>query len=973
MPDEKPTEKTVTPAEAVFARWLDAGNDPTSIDLEDLCGAHPAHAQALRRIAADWESLHGGLADERPVDETVELGADGDTTDSAWNALIDQLRERGPGHSRYVFEGEIARGGMGVIHRVFDRDARRRLALKVMLGKGPVPAAGDTPEVDDASLGRFLEEAQVTSQLDHPGIVPVHEIGVDANEQVYFTMKLVKGEDLRSVFDRVADPADDDWNTTRALNVMLRVCEAMAYAHDKGVIHRDLKPGNVMVGKFGEAYVMDWGLAKVMGRDDSHDLRLCPDATETLKTARNDADGETPDSPILTMDGAVVGTPAYMPPEQAKGRIDEVGPPADVYAVGAMLYHLLAGRMPYTEPGDRVSARMILLAVTQGPPPSLAGLAPDAPAELAAIVEKAMAREIFDRYPDMTALARDLRAYLENRVVTAYETGAWAALKKWVGRNKALAATAGAAMVAVLALTGWAIAERETAITNEKTATAERDRVLRLSDKRRLDVLLADADQLWPAHPENGEALEEWLNRADLLIEKLPLHEANLAEVRARGTPLPHLREDELATLREHLGQHLAGKEVEGEEFEGEGALAEHVGTLEAANSALDAAIARERDHDFGGDADARWWHDAVRDLVVALHALQTDGVHGPTRASVAQRLIDAETIQRRSIGDHQPEWDQAIAAIIASPKYGGLQIGEQLGLVPIGADRESGLWEFWHVPTGERPSRSEETGALEPTIGSGLVLVLIPGGMYRIGAQKEDEDAPHFDPQAEPDESPVYEVTLSPYFLSKYEMTQGQWSRFVGENPSYYRPKSDVVKTLQHPVEQASWETCGKTLSRLGLVLPTEAQWEAACRARTETPWSTGRERESLEGYVNMADQAAKRAGSTWTGIDDWPELDDGFAVHAPVGSFGANRFGMHDMHGNVWEWCRDWYSDSYEGVTPNEGDGLRNPSGASARACRGGSFGRRASDVRSARRFWDTPLGRDRSLGIRPARVLD
>ena len=991
---------TAVLAEVRFARWREAHERGDAEEFAAVLAAHPDEADALAALHDAW--LRPG--DQDGPGDTVEVGAGGAGTTS-WDAFLDQLRSRGPAFERYVFEGEVARGGMGAIHRVFDQDARRRLALKVMLGERSA-----TPADSDASLGRFLEEAQVASQLDHPGIVPVHEIGIDAADRVYFTMKLVKGEDLRSVFDRVADPSDEEWTTTRALNVMLRVCEAMAYAHEKGVIHRDLKPGNVMVGKFGEAYVMDWGLAKVLGREDAHDLRLRLDVSDSLRTARGDAAEQTPDSPILTMDGAVVGTPAYMPPEQACGRIEELGPPADVYAVGAMLYHLLAHGMPYTKPGDRISARTILALVTQGPPPSLAGLAPDASSELVAIVEKAMAREIADRYPDMTALARDLRAYLENRVVAAYETGAWAELKKWVQRNKALALTAAAAMFVVAALGTWSNVtirdQRNVAEANEQEATkqrdradenadeakqraeeaeearlqaeAERDRVLRLSDKRRLDVLVADADALWPAHPENVEGLKGWLLRASDLLGNLPLHEATLAEVRATGTPQADPGDAELATLREHVARHAAGEEVEGEEdaFGDEDALAGHVATLEKAIGALDAATARRRGYEFGDGEEARWWHDAVKDLVVGLHALKADDVHGPTVAGIGARLAWAETVAEETMTGPEvaAKWGEARAAIREHPRYDGLDLAPQVGLVPLGPDPDSTLWEFGHPQTGDVPVRAPDTGNLAIGEETGLVFVLIPGGTYRIGAEKDDPEPPHFDPQADSDESPVHDVPLSPYLLSKYEMTQGQWARFTGENPSFYRPKSARVQSLRHPVERVSWETCRQTLDRLGLVLPTETQWEAACRAGTETPWSTGREKRSLEGFANLADQAAKRAGAPWTSIADWPELDDGFPIHAPVGSFRANGFGLHDMHGNVWEWCRDGYLVSaYERIAPTEGDGLRAVPGASGRVTRGGGYAASASNARSSNRSRDTPEDRDVILGLRPARFCD
>ena len=162
------------------------------------------------------------------------------------SAVLRRLAQREPASGRYSLKGEVARGGQGVVLRVWDEDLRRNLAMKVMLGRGEAAVSGHTPAPDSRTLGRFLEEAQVTGQIDHPGIVPVHELGLDDQGRVFFTMKLVKGEDLKAVFERV-HAGEAEWSQTRALSILLRVCEAMAYAHSKGVIHRDLKPGNIMV------------------------------------------------------------------------------------------------------------------------------------------------------------------------------------------------------------------------------------------------------------------------------------------------------------------------------------------------------------------------------------------------------------------------------------------------------------------------------------------------------------------------------------------------------------------------------------------------------------------------------------------------------------------------------------------------------------------------------------------------------
>ncbi|MHC4598675.1 MAG: serine/threonine-protein kinase, partial [Planctomycetota bacterium] len=166
---------------------------------------------------------------------------------------------------RYSVLGEIARGGMGAIVRLVDNDIRRPVAMKVILSDETAGTA------DRERVERFVEEAQVTGQLEHPNIVPVHELGLDHEGKVYFTMKLVKGESLDSILDRLADKDPGHagkYPLSHLLQVFLKVCDAIAFAHSKGVIHRDLKPENVMVGSFGEVLVMDWGLAKVKGRED---------------------------------------------------------------------------------------------------------------------------------------------------------------------------------------------------------------------------------------------------------------------------------------------------------------------------------------------------------------------------------------------------------------------------------------------------------------------------------------------------------------------------------------------------------------------------------------------------------------------------------------------------------------------------------------------------------------------------------
>jgi WD40 repeat protein/serine/threonine protein kinase len=441
---------------------------------------HVSFVQRLRRhFGADLDP-QVDLQDEE--ERARRAGEPGTPTPTG---VEDFVRRLGPSMdvgSRYVIKQDIASGGMGTILRVWDGDLRRNLAMKVMHSKGGASSseASAAEPLDPERLGRFLEEAQITGQLDHPGVVPVHELGIDSRGRCYFTMRFVRGRELKEVLDLARD-ARDGWTRTKVLGVILKVCEAMAYAHSKGVVHRDLKPANVMVGRFGETYVMDWGLARVLGRRDSHDLRLRPrpedaSALSLVRTVRREETELNPESPLVTMDGDVIGTPSYMAPEQARGKLEEVGPRSDVYSLGAILYYMLTGQVPYVKPGERVSPHTVLSRVLDGPPTPLERLAPHEPAELIAICAKAMARDPAVRYGSMLEVADDIQAYLENRVVRAYERGSLAEFKKWVVRNKGMAA--GIAGMLALLLSGavlfaWQQREEYEQLSRKEAETAQ--------------------------------------------------------------------------------------------------------------------------------------------------------------------------------------------------------------------------------------------------------------------------------------------------------------------------------------------------------------------------------------------------------------------------------------------------------------------------------------------------------------------
>jgi serine/threonine-protein kinase len=310
---------------------------------------------------------------------------------------------------RYQLSGEIARGGMGAVLRGRDVDLGRDLAVKVLLEK-----YADRPEV----ARRFLEEAQVGAQLQHPGVVPVYDIG-RFGDRPFFTMKLVKGKTLAALLSERETPALDapgsPKDLPRFLDIALKVAQTLAYAHAKGVIHRDLKPANVMVGAFGEVQVMDWGLAKVLAEGGSADEekvsreRERPEDVTTIRTARS---GASPGSfGTATEAGSLLGTPAYMPPEQANGEVAQMDRRADVFGLGAILCEILTGKPPYVgrsaeevrrkaANGDQGEAHTRLDAC-------------EADAELIALTNNCLSPEAIDRPKDARAVADALTGYLD--------------------------------------------------------------------------------------------------------------------------------------------------------------------------------------------------------------------------------------------------------------------------------------------------------------------------------------------------------------------------------------------------------------------------------------------------------------------------------------------------------------------------------------------------------------------------------
>jgi serine/threonine-protein kinase len=322
--------------------------------------------------------------------------------------------------TRYELGQELDRGGMGVVYAAHDRELGREVALKVLA----------TTVADSESAERLRREARIIAGLEHPGIVPVHDVGSLPDGRVFYAMKRVSGQRLDAFLAERRPLAE-------RLRVFLRVCEPVAFAHAKGIIHRDLKPENVMVGPFGEVLVMDWGVAKRLGTDAPLE-GSAGRVTESLGSDDAPADAG-PAAKGGTAHGTVLGTPAWMAPEQARGEVGRLDARADVYALGALLYYMLTGRVPGSGEAHP-SAATRTWASYAGPRPAVVvpprQLDPDLPRLLEAICLKALAREPAERYADAAEVAADVARFLEGAPVLAYPEGPWQRTVRFAARHR---------------------------------------------------------------------------------------------------------------------------------------------------------------------------------------------------------------------------------------------------------------------------------------------------------------------------------------------------------------------------------------------------------------------------------------------------------------------------------------------------------------------------------------------------------
>jgi eukaryotic-like serine/threonine-protein kinase len=632
-----------------LADYLVARGD---LDADDRGAVEALVARHLKRHSGDIEkSLATVAAPKATRDSLVQIGGSDIEATLAQLATAPGSANDGDGDrsticavgpatsdgQRFRVLRPHARGGLGAVFVALDSELNRVVALKQIL---------DNHADDPTSRQRFLIEAEITGGLEHPGIVPVYGLGTYGNGRPYYAMRFIVGESLKEAIDRfhgdAAKKAGSAGDRSLELRKLLRrfmdVCNAIEYAHSRGVLHRDIKPANIIVGKHGETLVVDWGVAKALGRAE-------PESNSGERTLVLSATSGTVD----TLCGSALGTPAYMGPEQARGELDRMGPWSDVYSLGATLYSVLTGKPPYE--GEHVG--QVLRKVEQGdlvPPRSID---PTIDPAIEAVCLKAMAAKPSDRYTTARALADDVERWMADEPVTAWKEPFARRARRWMNRNRTVVTALAAAALVALAGLG-AVAAVQTHANGALTAlnrqlTESNAKVIRANNQ-----LSAANEKITQANAELVAEREKVQARFDLARDAIRLFHGEVSEdLLLKERQFEGLRRKLLHGAADFYGKLEAllqgqkdrvSRGALGQSYDELGDLTARIGNQSEALAVHRKALAVRRSLAADPEADARAKLDVARSLIAAGRLAEQTGDNSGALAALeeARGLADS-------------------------------------------------------------------------------------------------------------------------------------------------------------------------------------------------------------------------------------------------------------------------------------------------------------------------------------------
>jgi serine/threonine protein kinase/formylglycine-generating enzyme required for sulfatase activity len=755
---------------------------------------------------------------------------------------------------RYDVTKKLGAGGMASVYLAKEIALDRQVAIK-LLPKSFMR--------DEQFIARFKREAQVAANLENPHIVRIYNIS-EEQDLCYFVMSLIPGGAITEQLEKQGTiPIDSivQWG--------MDVCSALGYAHDHGVIHRDMKPDNIMLDKGNRAVVMDYGIARA-------------------------AQGTG-----LTQTGAVIGTPKYMSPEQARGK--ELDSRSDIYSFGLVLYEMATGTLPF-KAAD--AASLMYMHVHEAPePPDVRN--PDIPAWLRDIILTCIEKDPDDRFNH----AKDLKAALAEHKAPD-KTDKTRLHKRRAEKKKSPVGMIAAVAVVMIALAAggwfwWQSQQQEPVVTQAPVSTR------------------SGAEDSG-AQPAQQEPAQSSVNQDDLTFQQAEMVGTRQAfqtylDKYPEGTHLDEAR-DKIAAFAEQ--ERIAGEQNEAAQQE------------VAAQRAADRRAEEERQNADRERLDNQAYENALvintKESYATYLQSFTNGAHVDEARTKLQSLDAAAAEEERKRAEEQT-----------------LQDNQAFAVADGIANREAYTTYLISYPNGRNAPAARAAiqtiddaaafaGEIQTKLSAmSLTMATIPGGSFQMGSEDGDGD-----------EKPVRTVTISGFTMATTEITQAQYRSVISDNPSYHKLDdnapvervtfAEAITFCNRLSERLELEACYSLssgacdASKNGFRLPTEAEWEYACRSGSGSEYNTG-----------DGESALTRAG--------WYQRNSGEQTH-PVAQKTANQYGLYDMHGNVWEWTGDWYAEnSYESA------GSSDPTGVAAgeeRTIRGGSWLDSPQDCRSAKR---------------------